>query len=169
VTDAPTRDRILDHVQANPGIHFNAIVRRLDIASGQAQYHLRRLAADDDIHPESRHGRTHYFTGEFDTWERHAVAVLRRETARDVASVIVSNEPTTPTAVADELGIARSTLEYHLEHLADADLVRKDHDDAGRVTLTAPHPGDTLRLLDLVTPTLPDRLVDRFERLVDSI
>lgn len=169
MTDVPTRDRIREHVKANPGIHFNAIVRRLDIASGQAQYHLRRLAADDDIRAESRHGRTHYFTGEFDAWERHAVAVLRRETARDVVSVVVANEPTTPTAVADELGIARSTLEYHIDNLADAELVRKDRDDAGRVTLTALHPEETLRLLDLVSPSLPDRLVDRFERLVDSI
>lgn len=169
MTDVPTRDRIHDHVQANPGTHFNAIVRRLDIASGQAQYHLRRLAADDTIHAESRYGRTHYFTGEFDPWERHAVAVLRRETARDVSSVILAHGPTTPTAVADELGIARSTLEYHLDNLADADLVRKNHDDGGRVTLAAPHPEATLRLLDLVTPSLPDRLIDRFERLVDSI
>lgn len=169
LAEEPTRDRIRDHVAAHPGVHFNALLRRLDIASGQAQYHLRRLTAADDVHAESRYGRTHYFTGEFDPWERHAVAVLRRETARDIVAAVIAEDPVTPVAVADDLGIARSTLEYHLDHLVDADLVRKRHDDASRVTLTASTPADTLRLLDLVTPSLPDRLVDRFERLVDTI
>lgn len=164
-----TRDRIRAHVEANPGVHFNAIVRRLDVAAGQAQYHLRRLAAADVIQSEPRQGRTHYFVGDFDPWERRAVAVLRRETARDVATTVLTCAPVTPGAVADELGVARSTLEYHLGHLVDADLVRKHHDDAGRVTLTAPRPAETIRLLDLVTPSLPERLVDRFERLLDSV
>lgn len=164
-----TRERIRAHVTGNPGVHFNAIVRNLDIASGQAQYHLRRLRATDALRSEPRYGRTHYFPADYDPWERHAVAVLRRETARDVAAIVVEREAVSPTTVADELGIARSTLEYHLDHLVDAGLVRKQRDDSGRVSLTTQRPAETLRLLDVVSPSLPDRLVDRFERLVDSL
>lgn len=164
-----TRERVREHVAANPGVHFNAIVRNLDIAAGQAQYHLRRLTTADTVRSEPRYGRTHYFTADYEPWERHAVAVLRRETARDVLSIVIEREPVTPTTVADELGIARSTLEYHVDHLLEADLVRKHRDESGRVSLTAPNSGEALRLLDLVTPSRPDRLVDRFERLVDSL
>lgn len=169
MTTPSTRDRIRAHVASNPGVHFNAIVRHLDIAAGQAQYHLHRLTRADTLTPESRYGRTHYFPDEFDPWERHAVAVLRRETAREIASTVVASEPVTPATVTEEVGIARSTLEYHLDRLVDADLVAKQHDGANRVTLTAPRTAETLRLLELVTPSIPDRLVDRFDRLVDSI
>ena len=164
-----TRDRIRDLVAREPGVHFNAVVRRLDITSGQAQYHLHRLRTADAITAESRYGRTHYYTGEFDEWERHAVAVLRRETARDVTTTLLAADSTRPNQVAADLGIARSTLEHHLEHLEAADVVRKERDDSGHVTLHVPRPAETVRLLDLVTPSLPDRLVDRFERLLDSL
>lgn len=169
MSSTSTRQRVLELVSSNPGVHFNDVVRRLDIAPGQAQYHLRRLDGDDEIRPESRYGRTHYFTDEFDDWERHAVAVLRRETARDIASLVLAQAAVRPTSVANTLGIARSTLEHHLDHLIAADVVRKHGNDSGHVTLTAPRPDETLRLLDLVTPTFPDRLLDRFERLVDSL
>lgn len=41
-----TRERIASHVEENPGVHFNALTRRLDLA-GQVQYHLDRLVAAD--------------------------------------------------------------------------------------------------------------------------
>lgn len=169
MTTPSTRERVLDLVAAEPGIHFNGVVRRLDITPGQAQYHLRRLARTDAVHPEPRYGRTHYFPPEVEEPERHAIAVLRRETARDVAMVVLVDGPLPPGAVASELGIARSTLEHHLDHLTAAGILRKRRDDAGRVTLHVPDPDALEHHLDVVTPTVTDRLVDRFQRLVDSI
>ena len=195
-----TRAAIAEHVREHPGIHFNELVRSLDLAPGQVQYHLRRLRSGGRVVGESLYGRTHYYEPGYDPWERRALALLRRETDRDVLAALlddhdVSDAPgdgeirapgdggdapradpardgragTPPGAVADRVGIARSTLEHHLDHLTEADLVEKRYDDRGRVTLHLARPAATARLLDSVSPSLPERFVDRFVRLVDDL
>jgi predicted transcriptional regulator len=161
-----TRERIRRHVTAHPGVHFNELVRTLDLAPGQVQHHLKRLTPEAVV-AESLYGRTHYYPPAYDEWERGALALLRRETARDVLGALAAGLRA-PDAVADEIGIARSTLEWHLDHLLEQGLVEKSYDEQGRVTLALSRPAETAELLAAVEPSLPDRLVDRFTRLVDS-
>jgi predicted transcriptional regulator len=163
------RDRIAGHVGKHPGIHFNALVRALDLAPGQTQYHLKRLRSTGTIVAEPLYGRTHYYAPEYDDWERGALALLRRETAADVLTVLLARGPSPPGAVADKLDIARSTLEWHLDRLVERGLVGKHRDLDGRVTLVLARPDDTARLLSLVTSSLPERLLDRYTRLVDRL
>lgn len=160
-----TRERIASRVRRDPGIHFNELVRELDLAPGQVQYHLRKLR---DVVADDRYGRTHYFPPGYDAHERAALALLRRETAADVVSVLMDDGPLAAGETADRAGIARSTLSWHLDRLVEADLVAKRY-DRGRVVLSLVDPTGTARLLDRADPTLPGRLVDRFTRLVDSL
>ncbi|KOX92370.1 winged helix-turn-helix transcriptional regulator [Haloarcula rubripromontorii] len=160
-----TRARIYRHINANPGVHFRELTRALDLATGQVQYHLARL---DCVHSESVNGRTHYYTSSFDPWERHAIAFLRRETARDVLVALMEYETARPGEVADHLDIARSTLEHHLSGLIEHDIVEKRRSE-GRVTLALCRPDSTVELLAAVDPTASDRLSDRFTRLLDRL
>jgi len=159
-----TRDLIADHVRAEPGVHFNELVRELDLAPGQTQYHLRRL----NVTSEERFGRTHYFPPGYDEWERGALALLRRETAADVVAVLLADGPLSAGETADSVGIARSTLSWHRDRLEAAGLV-ETWPDRGRTLLAVEQPERTARLLDRADPSLPDRLVDRFTRLVDNL
>ena len=163
------RDRIASRVRDSPGIHFNRLVRALDLAPGQVQHHLRRLGDDGVVVDETWGGRRHYYPPEYDARDRQRLAVLRRETARDVFVELVDDGPARPAAVADAVGIARSTLEWHLDRLAAVDLVEKRRDDRNRVTVVVTRPEDGLWLLGEIEPSLSDRLVDRFTRLVDSL
>lgn len=164
-----TRARIRDYVESHPGVHFTALVRELDLAHGQVQYHLRRLCSDEVVAREEWYGQTHYYPPSCGSWERGALALARRETARDVLVALLDDGPHRPAEVADRLDIARSTLAWHLDRLVDRDLVRKRRDATGRVTLVLARPEETVELLDAIQPSLPQRLVDRFERLVDSL
>jgi len=164
-----TRERIRAHAAANPGVHFRALVRDLDLATGQVQYHLRRLRRADRLVGEEVDGRTHYFDPAVDPTERRQLAVCRRETARDVLLVLAEDAPARPADVADAVGVARSTLEYHLDRLVAADLVEKRRDEAGRVCLALTDDALVARRLESVTPTAPERLVDRFTRLADGL
>ncbi|WP_137286170.1 winged helix-turn-helix transcriptional regulator [Halorussus salinisoli] len=163
-----TRRSIADHVRANPGVHFNAVVRALDLAPGQVQYHLRRLTADEEVVTDEVQGRTHLYPPRFDDWERSALAMFRRETARDVLAHLLDSGATTPAELADELGLARSTVEWHLDNLTDYDLVDKRR-EGNRVHLEPARPEATADLLGEVTPSLPERMVDRFTKLVDGL
>ena len=164
-----TRARVADHVAAHPGVHFNQLVRALDLAPGQVQHHVRRLVDDGRVERAEFYGRTHYYPPAFDAWERGALALFRRETARDVLGYLLERGDARPAEVADAVGVARSTLEWHVDHLVERDAVRKERDARNRVTLTLSRPEATARLLREVSPSLPERFVDRFARLVDSL
>jgi predicted transcriptional regulator len=162
-----TRSRIRRHVRETPGVHFNRVSRELDVATGQAQYHLRRLVRDDELAVERVAGRAHYFDPTFDPWERRALAFLRRETARAILLRLHAEGPTRPSALADDLDLARSTVSWHASNLVDAGVVEKSADRPMTVSLARPE--RTAELLDAVSPSLPDRIVDRFVRTVDSL
>ena len=155
-----TRDRIAARIRADPGIHVNALVRDLDLAPGQVQYHLRRL----DVVGDEQFGRTHYYPPGYDAWDRAALALLRRETAADIVAVLLDAGPLTATETADRVGIAASTLSWHRGRLAEAGLLASED---GR--LVVPEPERTAALLDRADPSIPERLVDRFTRLVDDL
>ncbi|MCU4925440.1 winged helix-turn-helix transcriptional regulator [Halobacteria archaeon AArc-dxtr1] len=164
-----TRRRIKRHVHGNAGIHFNELVRESAFAPGQIQYHVRRLVDDGDLVRSEFYGRTHYFPPVYDERERAVLALLRRETTREIVVYLLEHESTSPAAVTDALGIARSTLEYHLDRLVEHEAVTKTYDDSGRVRLRLADPERTATLLRTVRPTVPDRLLDRFTRLVDDL
>jgi len=164
---ATTRDRIVAYVAANPGVHFSELVRRLDLAPGQVQYHLRRT--EGRVVAADLFGRTHYYPPDCDERERRRLAVLRRETARDVVVALLRLGPSAPATVAEDVGIARSTLEFHLDRLTDEGVVEKVRDERGRVTLVLADPDATVALLETVDPDFSERMVDRFARLLDTL
>ena len=164
---ATTRTRVRRHVRDTPGTHFNRVGRELDIATGQVQYHLRRLVRDDELVVERVAGRSHYLDPSFEPWERRTLAFLRRETAREIIVRLHADGPVRQAALTDELDLARSTVSWHASTLADAGIVERSADRP--VSLTLARPDRTAELLDTVSPSLPDRIVDRFVRTVDSI
>lgn len=163
------RTRLSDAIADAPGIHFNALVRRLDLAPGQVQYHVRKLLRDGAVLEEHLYGRTHYYPTDYTDFQRGAIALLRRETARDVVLYLLHHGPTDPATVTDSLDIARSTLEWHLDRLVERDLVDKRRDEDDGVTLALSRPAETVGLLTDVEPMLSERMVDRFTRLVDRL
>ncbi|AFZ73436.1 winged helix-turn-helix transcriptional regulator [Natronobacterium gregoryi] len=164
-----TRRQIRVHVQRNAGIHFNELVRESDFAPGQIQYHVRRLLSQDELVRGEYYGRTHYYPLGYDEWERAALALFRRETAREIVVYLIEHDSVAPSEVADALEVARSTLEYHLDRLVERDIVEKRYDHRSRVLLSLANPERTGELLSEVEPTVPDRLLDRFTRLVDEL
>ncbi|MFC7204935.1 winged helix-turn-helix transcriptional regulator [Haloferax namakaokahaiae] len=164
-----TRTLVAEYVTHNPGVHFNELVRSLDLAPGQVQHHIRRLIADDAIQRREFYGRTHYFAPGFDAWERGVLALVRRDTARAILGHVLEHGEARPGDVADEIGVARSTLEWHLDHLVERDIVHKRRDLHNHVTLELTHPERTAHLLESVSPSLPDPFVAQFDRRVSAV
>jgi len=163
-----TRTRITNRIDADPGIHFSALVRELDLAPGQVQYHVHRLLRADTLVEESLYGRTHYYPRGYDAFERRALALARRETSRDILIALLDGDRRA-SRLADDLDLARSTLSYHASRLVDVGLVEKRKDSQQRVELALTDPERTARILADIEPSLPERLVDRLERLLDSV
>ncbi|AEN06319.1 MarR family transcriptional regulator [Halolamina sp.] len=164
-----TRERLLAHVETHPGVHVNALGRELDLATGQVQYHLKRLRDGGAVVADQQYGRTHYFPPGYTDRERRTLALARRETVRELLLLLIECEESTAGDLTDELGIARSTLSYHADRLVEAELLEQRRGDHGRVRYALVEPTETLRLLEAIRPSLPDRLLDRFTRLVDDL
>lgn len=161
-------EQVRSHVESKPGVHFNALATDLGIATGQAQYHLRKLRRAGDVVAEEIQGKTHYYSREYDPWERRVLAFARRETARTVLLHLLEAGSLSAEELSDRLGVARSTVSWHVSSLADAGILEKSYGERGRVIVALTDPDATRRLLAAVRPSLTDRLVDRFTRLVDE-
>ena len=168
-----TRTHIHECIQRNPGIHFNEISRRLDIATGQTQYHLRRLHRRDQIEREEICGRTHFYPPTYTEWERGLIALLRRETSREIIAFLLKHDAVRPEEIADQLDIARSTVEWHLSNLLAYDVATKQTvppgDNGCRVVVELTDRSAVYRQLREIEPGFTDRLVDRFTRLADEL
>jgi predicted transcriptional regulator len=163
------RARVAKHISATPGIHFNELVDQSGLAPGQVQYHLQSLRKSETVLEERLYGKTHYYPPEYDDRKRRFLALLRRETARDVLLYLVEHEPARPAAVAEDLDIARSTLEWQLDRLIEQDLIEKHYGTGNRVRLMLTNRPETAHSLREVAPSFSERMADRFVRLTDRL
>lgn len=165
-----TRSRVRECIYRNPGIHFNAIGRTLDIATGQTQYHLRRLSREGKVLKTGVCGRTHYYPPTFSEWERNAIALLRRETTREIVLLLFRQQELPPDEIAERLDLARSTVEWHVTRLVEYELAEKRTlVENSKLVVTLRRDADLYRLVREIEPRLLDRLVDRFSRLTDDL
>ena len=169
-----TRSHIRDCVTHNPGIHFNEITRTLDIATGQTQYHLRKLLSEGLLTSEEICGRTHYYPPTYSRWERGAIALLRRETTRELVLLLLEADDNRlpPAEMTDRLELARSTVEWHLSNLVEHDVLAKrttEIQNGEQLIVELADPDDVYRLLREIEPRLSDRLADRFTRFTDEL
>lgn len=163
-----TRQRIRRYIRLHPGVHFSCLQRALDIGPGQIQHHIERLANEGDAVSEEFYGQTHFYPPEYEPWERRTLALLRRETAGDIVATLFE-KPRRPGEVADQLDIARSTLEWHLDRLVESNVVQKERNKQGQVMLRLAQPVETAQLLRQADSSLFERLLDRFTRIVDRL
>ena len=167
-----TNAAVKDCIYRNPGLHFNAIGRHLDIATGQTQYHLRRLTNQEAVQKEAICGRTHYYPPTYSAWERGTIALLRRETTREVVLCLLQTPGMQPAKIASRLDLARSTIEWHLSRLVEYGVVTKtasQNGTHGSTTIRLRNEEAVYRLLREIEPRLIDRLVDRFANLADDL
>lgn len=95
-----------------------------------------------------------------------AAGTVAPRTSAEIVATLLEAGPSRPVDVADRVGIARSTLGWHADRLTAAGLLEKRPD--GNRLVIADH-RRTTRLLETVDPTLTQRLVDRYSRLVDLL
>ena len=169
MAETTPKDEITECVETNPGIHFNELVRSVSLATGQVQYHMYSLIDEGVVDGIDLYGRKHYYPDGYPERDRGAVALLRRETAREIVVHVIKNGESRPDEIADALSIARSTLEWHLGRLEEQGLVEKEHGPDNRVTVSPVDEERTVEMLSDISPSVSDRLVDRFVTMVDRM
>jgi DNA-binding MarR family transcriptional regulator len=135
VLDNPNRARILDLVRAQPGVHFQDLVRQAAVGRGTLEHHLRKLEAAGLVTIKRSKGYACCFPkGAVDRRLMEAAPVLRSEGGRAVLRAVAKRPGASSRDLAGHLGFAPSTVSYHLKRLESAGLVSPDPAVGARLT-----------------------------------
>ena len=158
------RAAILQCVQEVPGIHLRQIERETQLALGQVLYHLDRLEKMGLLVSVRDAGFRRYFGAhDVSRQDKTFVAALRQEMARRVQLALLEDGPMTHGELQSRLGVAASTLSFHLQRLAGAGVVDRERvGSANRYALADPEA--TRRALVLYRGSFRDPEVDRYVR-----
>lgn len=119
----PVRRRVHDAVQGEPGIHFQELARRAAVGNGALDHHLRKLVAAGLLTVRKAPGYTCYFPKATDRRMMDAAPSLRSGGSRLVLDAVAQRPGASSRDLAGQLGLAPSTVSYHLKRLETAGLV----------------------------------------------
>lgn len=162
------RQRIYDAVRRFPGIHLREIERQTGESAQLAEYHLGKLAADGYVDARGFGGYTRFFptskgkAARVTEHDKVALSVLREAVPLHIALVLLDDGPLTHSQIVERVGVAKSTVSYHLTKLAEAKVVVRD----GKLIRLADRDA-TYRLLLTYKPT--PGLLDAFGDLWESL
>lgn len=119
----PVRARILELVRQQPGLHFQEIARRLGLAQGVALHHLHALVAAEILVKQVGPRYSLFFLkGAVDRRLMNAAPMLRAPGAQDVLAKLAQSSGTTTRELVSALGLAPSTVKFHLRRFVEGGL-----------------------------------------------
>lgn len=143
------RERIVELVEAEPGIHFRELARRLDAGHGILGHHLRKLEEAGAIqeHETGSH-RCYFSTGRLRADEREALATVKAGGARKVMAVLEEHPGLSLTEIAEEVGLARSTVSHHVSRLTEVDVLEAEWEGRSKRLRLTELGSDVLELIE---------------------
>lgn len=161
VTEGPRSD-IYETVLRVPGAHLRGIERLTSLPLGQVLYHLDRLERMGLVVSKRDAGfRRYYVASVVSRGEKLVLAALRHAAARRIVLALLERGPLSHKELQPILGVAGSTLSFHLQRLVAAGVVRRERRDAQHAFLLV-EPGLARRELVFYRESFQDREVDRF-------
>lgn len=161
------RRAVYRHVLQYPGVHLRGVEQQLGISSALASYHLRELEKGGWLRSYDMEGYTRWFPGprsreaSLGRKERRLLGLLREEATLNIALLLLDRGALTHGELVQELGLAKSTVSYHVAKLERAGLLRRREE---RVELADADLAESLLLRYEPTPDL----LERFRRLWDA-
>ncbi len=158
--ESPQRERLLQAIQASPGIHISGLRQIAGLSWGTTVYHLRLMEKRELVVSVPRAGQRHFFvkTPRADAARlRSAVAtIVGQQTAHRVAFAVLSMPGSCQKELAEHLSVSRRVVAHHIARLNKAELITK-HREGGRVRCYPTSAlSDALAILDTgETPAVP--------------
>lgn len=163
VTPGPRAD-ILAVVMSTPGIHLRSVERETSLPLGQVLYHLDRLERMGLLVSARDAGfRRYYPARDVGRGEKRYLAALRTEAQRHAILALLERPRMTHKELQDALGVAGSTLSFHLQRLLAAGVLLRERRGAANLYSVA-DPETARRELVYYRESFHDEKVDRFVR-----
>ncbi len=123
----PVREKILDLVLSKPGIHFNELMRQVNLDSGAMSWHLQILVDYQLVKMEKVGQYNAYFPrlpikNDLPLY-LDAVKLMKNETGLRVLHLIQDEGPKFQAELASILGVEKKTIRYHAQRLIDGGII----------------------------------------------
>jgi DNA-binding MarR family transcriptional regulator len=122
VLDQFVRGQIFGFIKSNPGVHYNEIMRKLDMKNGTLSYHLHMLEKTRMIksRKERYRYRAFYPTGmKFPKRERYRLTELQMA----IIKIIKQNKGINQKEIAKKLDEQHQTINYNVKILQQAGII----------------------------------------------
>jgi predicted transcriptional regulator len=113
------RNRIYQHIKENPGKHYRAILKDLDLPMGVLTYHINRLEKAQYLNSrQDGMYRRFYVKG-----PKTDMKFLLSDVQKSILNVIKENRGISQTKIADRIGVSRKVVNYHVNILRQAGFI----------------------------------------------
>lgn len=131
--DQPTRARIHDLVEHEPGIHGAAIAEALELGTGTMVHHLRVLVRERQLSRVQAFGRAHYFAyGRYPPQQMRLLSAMRHASLRRVYRSVVQRPGLSLSDLSSQAGYSLGQTSKLARRLERAGLVSAQNQ--GRAT-----------------------------------
>ena len=121
--DHPIRKELWQRIEAQPGIHYQDLVRAVGKGKGAIEHHLRKLQEGGLVKSVAAGGYTCFFPVVFDRRLTAAAPALKSEGARAVLAAIQARPGTSARDVGIATELSPAAVNHHLQRLSGAGLV----------------------------------------------
>lgn len=164
VLDLGVRQRIVDCIRENPGLHMRALAVRLDMPLSTMEYHTHHLARHDHLSVRDEGGFKAFYPAEgLDRRDKDILYLVRHDAPRRICAHLLLNPDSTPKQLREVVGVSAATMSFHLNKLRGAGLVSEE--PAGRTkSLRVVDPERVANVLVTYRRSFLDDVVDRFAK-----
>ena len=119
------RDRVVDGIALNPGIHLRELQRVIGCAMGALQYHMKTLESDGSVISARLGNSKHFFLSEFTQNEDilTLTALSRNPTINSILVEVVAKGQITQAELSRILLLDKSLISYYISSLLKADVL----------------------------------------------
>ena len=156
------RRRIYNHILKSPGLYERELARELNLPLSTLDYHLHHLKKRKLVLASSDGRYTRYYiTGKMGVKDKKTLALLRQKVPRKIVLFLLLRSDSSHGEICNHLGVAPSTTSFHLNKLADLDVIERVQTGRG----TTFHVGEPEYISDLLITyrkSFLDKSVDEF-------
>ncbi|NHI83706.1 MAG: winged helix-turn-helix transcriptional regulator [Candidatus Thorarchaeota archaeon] len=120
------RDRIVEEISQNPGIHLRELHRQVGCAMGALQYHLRNLERDGSVLSVRNGNARHLFIRGYspDDQVLKLASMFTNPTIKSILDACMANGRITQAELSRTLSIEKSLVSYYVGGLLEEDVLR---------------------------------------------
>lgn len=163
-------ERILQHIQQNPGSHLREIKRVLDMSMGTIQYHLGVLEKQGKIISERQSLHRCYFPiGIFEENQKNILKILNQDTLREILLYIIERKDPTQTDIVNSIKISHASVNWHTQRLLSLGIINEVREGKYKKYYFIGNPMNVVELLKNYHPSLWNKWSNRLAEMFLSL